>query len=297
MDKYAYMRRIFLLLIPLLAGSCSKWIAAPYTSVDRMLSLEKGMSRAEVDTTLGIPPYNLLHRNDSTLILEYHYRLKEREVKGISVRSSFTHEEGSQTVGDPVYTRASRLYLLFDDRGYVSLTTERGLENADYLLLKNHDLSIIPEEKILHFEDREEVSYLHKIEDPALPKRKSHLRHTVLLQATYPYGLAGLKYAVGGKVGVYASGNFDFEWFQISYVKGGLLVRISPGADVYAGAGIGSYIYVDDFWTFDNEYLYTDALVAEGGVLLHFGMFSLDLGGGYTLQEGAFGNFGIGINF
>ncbi len=289
------MKRLFLLLIPLFLGACSKWVAAPYTSIDRMLSLEKGMSQAEVDTTLGIPPYNLLYRNDSALILEYQYRLIEREVKGIYNKKTYVHEERSQLGGNPIFTSPSRFYLLFDKDGYLSLTTERGLEHSDYLMLKNHDLRIIPQEKIPYFKDKEEVVYMQMIETPA--NRKSNLRYTLLAKASYPYGLTGLKFAVGGKVGVYASGNFDFDWYQISYVTGGLFLRISSFADVYAGGGVGPYIFIDDFWTYDNEYLYTDAMVVEGGVLLHFGMFSLDLGGGYNMEDNAFGNFGVGINF
>lgn len=166
--------KLLLLIIPFLLGSCSKWIAPPYTSVDRMLDIQKGMTLMEVDETLGIKPYNMLHLNENTAVFEYHYRLKDRDVNKISNYKKFIHEERSQTGGKEWFTKPSKFYVLFENEGFSTMLTENGLKHSDYLLLRNNNLIMVSESELVDFNLYEDASYLRAIDNTQ--KLKSRLR-------------------------------------------------------------------------------------------------------------------------
>lgn len=290
-------RFLYLLLIPLILSSCATYIAPTYTSVDKMLQIEKGMSSDKVDETLGIKPYNMLHRNDSTSVFEYHYRLKDRDVNNISNYKKFIHLEQSQTGGKNWFTKPSKFYVLYEDNRFSTLITENGLENSDYLLLKNNNLMLVSQSDLVEFDLWEDASYLHRIDNTSKLKATKTIKRNILYSMYLPYGAIGLKYAVGGKIGGYASAGISIDHGVFSYITGGFIFRTSAKTNIYFGGGVGPYIYTDDnYWVY-YEYLYLDSFVLEAGALFNVKWFSLDTGLGYNIDEGVFGKLGFGINF
>jgi hypothetical protein len=287
-------QRFLLLLVPLILGSCTRWIAPPYTSVDKMLSLEKGMNSNQVNATLGIKPYNILHKNESTAVLEFHYRLKDRDLNNIQNYNDFIHQEKSQVGGKNWFTKPSKFYILYEDDRLSTLITENGLENSDYLLLKNNNLMLVSQSDLVDFNLWEDASYLQKIDDTQKLKAKKSIRHSITYCSKIPYGEVGLKYSVGGKFGGYVSSAISTDWGELSYLTGGFMLRASSHINIYTGAGAGPFY--DDYYN-DEEEFYMDSFVIEAGTLFYFKMVSFDLGAGINIDEGLYVNLGLGLNF
>jgi len=288
-----------LLLIPLFMGSCSKWIAPPYTSVDKMLGIEKGMTMDQVDAGLGIKPYNIIHRNDSTAIFEYHYRLKDRDLNNITNFNKFIHLEPSQTGGNDWFDKPSKFYVLYKDNKFSTLLTENGLNHSDYLLLKNNNLMLVSQKDLVDFEIWEDATYLHKIENTQKLKANSSGKHNILYSGIIPWAPFGFKYAYMGKVGGYVSAASDFYAIDgLLYITAGFTFRLSPKLNLYLGGGIGPEGIYEDYYH-EDYFVETESPVFEAGTILQFGHFSLDIGGGVSLFdfEYSFGRFGLGYNF
>jgi hypothetical protein len=145
-------------LILFLSGcTTTKWIAPPYTNVEKILNVEQGMNINEVNATLGIEPYNVYNlQEDGSSILVYHYRTMQRrmnvpnnpETKVEVIRG----EERSQTEGAPWYDLDhSLVYILFRDGRVESLMTDQGRSDAEYLLLVNNNIRAISGEELTTF--------------------------------------------------------------------------------------------------------------------------------------------------
>jgi len=289
--------KLILFLIPLILGACSKWVAPPYTSVDNMLRLEQNMNQQRINSTLGITPYNVLHRNEETAILEYHYRLKDREMNNISNFDEFVHEEVSQTGGQPWYDKPSKFYLLLENNRLSSLITENGLENSDFLLLKNNNLLLVSRSDLVNFKLWEDASYLHQINNTTKLKAKNTVRQSITTMSNLPYGLLGVKYALVGKFGGYVSPTFSTK-HGLTYLTGGFLFKTNDMANIYVGAGVGPYEYNYSYGNRSYEGVDGfESAVIEAGTLLFINKFSLDLGLGLNLEESVYAKIGLGINF
>ena len=272
--------------------SCATWVAPSYTSVDKMLRVEKGMTPEQVDETLGVKPYNMLHRNDSTALFEYHYRIKDRDINNISDPNEFMHTEESQKVGEPWYTNPSKFYVLFEQDRFATLITETGLKNSDYLLLRNNNLFLVSQSDLVELDLWKDATHLHKI--IKTPKTRQKIKHYILYSAYIPYGSIGLKYAVGGKMGGYLSAAYSSDLEELSYITGGVFFKTVPWLNVYLGAGVGPSK------NHSHDYYYAlDSFVLEAGTLLNFKRISFDLGIGIGYNSGmtVYGKRGIGVNF
>lgn len=129
-------------------SSCSYWIAPSYTNVEKITKIKPGMTIDQVNSTLGISPYNIYHiQDDGGSILTYTYRIKNRRMivparmkKQMEVRAS----EEAQTTGAPWYDGEEHIiYVLFKDQKVKSLISDEGLKKSEYLLLKDNNLRII----------------------------------------------------------------------------------------------------------------------------------------------------------
>lgn len=295
--QYVMKSKMFFILLLMILGACSKWVAPPYTSVENMLQLEQNMNQQRVNQTLGITPYNILHRNEETTILEYHYRLKDREVNNISNFDDFIHEEVSQTGGEAWYDKPSKFYLLLENNRLSSLITENGLENSDFLLLKNNNLLLVSRSELVKFKLWEDASYLHQIDNTTRLKAKNSLKHSITTMTNLPYGLLGVKYAFMGKFGGYASTTLSPE-DGFTYLTGGFLYKTNEKASFYIGAGVGPDQYTYYYSNYVEEVLRgLKSPVIEAGTLLFLNKFSLDLGLGVNTQESVYAKIGLGINF
>lgn len=80
--------------------SCSKWIAPPYTNVERILQIQQGMTIQQTSQVLGIQPYDVKYLQEENILqVHYNYRLKEREM----IVYDNIVDETSQISGTPQY--------------------------------------------------------------------------------------------------------------------------------------------------------------------------------------------------
>lgn len=154
--KYVLLGAIFLTTF-----SCkqAKWIAPPYTSVEKIIQVKKGMTIEQANKTLGIEPYNVYNlQADGSSILIYHYRTKVRRMtvprNYVKKEQTVRGEERSQTEGVPWYNKEHNLlYVLFEDGKVKSLLTDQGRSDAEYLLLVNNNIKSITQKELTTFRE------------------------------------------------------------------------------------------------------------------------------------------------
>ncbi|WP_317898070.1 hypothetical protein [Aurantibacillus circumpalustris] len=99
-----------LLKIPfilLLLSSCI--VRSPkYTTLEKVLAIELGMSKTAVDNILGIQPYDLKTRNDTCTTFLYVYRLTDRRTFAFNTKPV----NGKKVIGD--YVKVAIAYSLED---------------------------------------------------------------------------------------------------------------------------------------------------------------------------------------
>jgi len=151
------IRFVFITCIVILT-SCAvqqnqKWIAPPYTSVDKIIKVKEGMSIEEVNNVLGINPYDIYILQDKgASILIYNYRIKDREMEvpsNYNQRTKFIHSEEAQTSGEIRYkTDGNILYAFFKDGKLETMLTDAGKDNSEYLLLINNNVGILSKKEL-----------------------------------------------------------------------------------------------------------------------------------------------------
>jgi hypothetical protein len=152
-------RLAFLLIISafLLMG-CNKYIAPPFTSVDKISKLKPGMKLRQVVDILGIEPYNIYHMQKSgSQLFTFNYRLKNRKLKVETLnRDEFsrkTTNEESQTSGVDYYDKHYKtLYVLIDNGELTSFTTTQGADDSEFLMIHQNNLNVISEKYISQYD-------------------------------------------------------------------------------------------------------------------------------------------------
>ncbi len=145
---------LFISSIVVLFSSCgihSKWVAPPYTNVEKIMTLKPGMTVEEVTGTLGIPAYNVYNiQEDGSMILLYNYRIKNRKMEvpvDPAEQNDVIHSESGQDGGQTFYqTESNYLYVYFKEKKLKSVITEAGLVNSEFIMLVNNNLKIISKE-------------------------------------------------------------------------------------------------------------------------------------------------------
>jgi len=128
-------------------SSCNTWIGAPYTSPSKMVEVKIGMSMKEVNTALGVSPYDVHHmQDDVNSLLTYKYRKQFR--RKIVNSENQLHNEESQTSGKLWYKEPSDLYVFFKDNKMTSLITDAGVKDSEALLIDNNAIQAISKENI-----------------------------------------------------------------------------------------------------------------------------------------------------
>lgn len=134
MSAMKFYRNLF--AIALSVGLCfaadaqeKKAVVSFHTTVEKLFSLEDGMSLSQVNQTLGSEPHDLLQNTENGyLMLEYRYLKAYRKVK-----SSEVNTESGRIVGEPHYQNASSVYLMFNnDHRLVSYITADALGEIEH---------------------------------------------------------------------------------------------------------------------------------------------------------------------
>ncbi len=143
-----------------LFASCltpSHWIAPQFTNVEKIISVEPGMDINELNTTLGVIPFDIYNiQDDGTSVLKYYYRTKSRKMEvpqdALKKDAVIYGEERSQTDGDTWYNREYYvLYVILEDGKVKSLITDQGRRDAEYLMLINNNIQSISSDKITNY--------------------------------------------------------------------------------------------------------------------------------------------------
>lgn len=159
---------LFTFLIGLLSTSCvtPKWVAPPFTDVGKIINVKQGMTIQQTNKMLGIEPYDMYNIQETgSTILIYHYRAKQRiadltaDFDGNKKTAIYSNEE-YQTKGKPYYNNEySLVYILFEDDKVVSLMTDQGRSDAEYLLLVDNNIKKISKEELTTFKTEIDTSY------------------------------------------------------------------------------------------------------------------------------------------
>ncbi len=137
---------IFLLTIAISLTSCgvNRYIAPPFTDVEKILKLKSGASISEVNSILGIKPYDVVHCFETgSKMLVFNYRVKDRSMP-LAARSArqATHSEEAQRGGEDWYNANHKeLFLLFKNDTLSGVYGERMFGDGSYLELIHDKLT------------------------------------------------------------------------------------------------------------------------------------------------------------
>lgn len=143
----------------MLAGSLLLFITScklyqvnpPYTDTEKIIGLKAGMTYNEATQLLGIPPYDILNiQEEGGSIITYNYRLKDRRVKMPPSRKKqqeLIHSESYQKAGEVWYKdESNKLYVFFKDGKLKSMITDKGIEDAEFLMVMNNNIKFLAKE-------------------------------------------------------------------------------------------------------------------------------------------------------
>ncbi len=135
--------------------SCSRnnfVVAPPFTNVKKITQLTKGMTIAEVSTTLGIDPYDVVYTNETESLCYFNYRILDRKIPVLNSIDSQTESQidslnlssdVSQVYGKKFYSEWKKLYVSFKEGKLINFITSTGLSEANYILLVNGQIKLL----------------------------------------------------------------------------------------------------------------------------------------------------------
>ena len=135
--------------------SCSRntfVVAPPFTNVKKITQLTKGMTFAEVSTTLGIDPYDVVYTNETESLCYFNYRILDRKIPVLNSIDSQTESQidslnlssdAAQVYGKKFYSEWKKLYVSFKDGKLINFISSTGLSEANYILLVNGQIKLL----------------------------------------------------------------------------------------------------------------------------------------------------------
>jgi len=143
-----------LLLGLVIFSSCDtmKYVSPPYTTVDKIIEVKGGMNIDQVNSALGIKPYDVyVIQEDGGSVLIYNYLRKNRKFEAnMKMLTILKHQPEGLTKGEDWYDadNPSKIYVYFIDGKVVSLISDRGRADAAGLMIKQNQISLISKEKL-----------------------------------------------------------------------------------------------------------------------------------------------------
>ena len=97
-----------------------------FTTIDKLFYVELGMTSNEVQTTLGVEPFDFYQNlAEGEMIIEYRYLHKKLEIR--SKDNNYVKSKGAD-----YFTEASSIYCTFDkDKKLIAFYTDAGNENSE----------------------------------------------------------------------------------------------------------------------------------------------------------------------
>ena len=122
------LTRIFILLGVCLVTltNAQKIQKEHFTTIDKLFYVELGMTSNEVQTTLGVEPFDFYQNlAEGEMIIEYRYLHKKLEIR--SKDNNYVKSKGAD-----YFTEASSIYCTFDkDKKLIAFYTDAGNENSE----------------------------------------------------------------------------------------------------------------------------------------------------------------------
>jgi len=147
---------LFLSLTILMAVSCSRYIAPPFTDVTKISQLKPNMKVKQTIDILGVEPYDIFYMQETgAQMLSFNYRLKKRimyvynTVNYLEVQRQTSNEE-SQKAGDLYYDKKYQtVYAMFSKEGdLVSYLTTNGVSAGSSLIVTGNTIQYIDEKNV-----------------------------------------------------------------------------------------------------------------------------------------------------
>jgi hypothetical protein len=154
------MKYIYIVTVIFALSGCSRWIAPPYTNVDRLVNIKTGMTLAQVNTELGIEPYDVYFKGNDESIVIYNYRVKDRIVEVSGDYDNITHSEISQNNGKDWYGEKYFCYVYFKDKKVKSMITDRGKQTSEDILVKNNNIFLIQRDNLGFYESNDSIIFV-----------------------------------------------------------------------------------------------------------------------------------------
>ena len=139
---------------------CARMIAPPYTNVEKVSSVKIGMNLQQVNSQLGIEPYDLYFKGDDHFVVIYNYRIKDRIMKVPGDFNTDTHTAYSQTDGKDWYGKNYVCYVHFMDKKVKSIITDEGKKKSENILIKNNNLYLIQKEQIGFYNNNDTIVFV-----------------------------------------------------------------------------------------------------------------------------------------
>ena len=173
-----------LLLITATIGflaSCSVYISPPFTDVEKISNLKKGMPQNKVSAVLGIPPYDIFYMDETDgYVLSYNYRVKDKRLKIETLNQDEfqrkTRNDDSQTSGVIWYDKDYKvLYCLIKDGQLVSYLTSSGEQKVDQVLTQLNRIEFIEKSNVVDLNEKQgDATQVDKNTDKFLFFRKNN---------------------------------------------------------------------------------------------------------------------------
>jgi len=281
---YKKMRRITPLIILILtmfvfgsANGQSKWNVPTYTNVKKISELKPGMTITQVNSKLGIQPYNMYmtDENNNTIVL-YNYRTVERKiVVDNDVRQHTQGNESSQTKGDVWYSStSSTIYVLFADNKMKSLISDKGREEVEYIIIQDNtirfiaknDISSIYQANVVKVEQKK-VKKKKEVEEPEQEAEIIVVKQKKVVEKDRKY--SGFS-EIGGRFifGDYIGGGLKYKRAYLLKQGGKSYLGYSLRYNIVSGSNFNYYTYTSNTemrFLFGASLTYDYFLINKGG--------------------------------
>jgi hypothetical protein len=154
------MKNTIIIAVIFILTSCSRWIAPPYTNVDKLVNVKTGMTLTQVNTELGIEPYDIYFKGNDDFIVIYNYRVKDRIVTLSGDYNNLTHSDVSQNGGSEWYGEKYFCYVYFKDKKVKSIITDKGKQKSEDILVVNNNIILIQQDNLGFYEANDSIIFV-----------------------------------------------------------------------------------------------------------------------------------------
>ena len=155
------IQSIIVIIAIITISGCSRWIAPPYSNVEKLSSVKIGMNLQQVNSQLGIDPYDIYFKGNNNYVVVYNYRVKDRLMEISGNYNAEIHSENGQSNGKDWYGQNYYSYIYFFDNKVKSIITDVGKIKSEDILINKNNLYLIQKDKV-GFYIKNDTTYFYK---------------------------------------------------------------------------------------------------------------------------------------